>query len=502
MILGYDDVSMEEFLAPGKHGNAIGQHGETTYWQKLGVKHDQEITLKVFRAGINEILEIPGRLLARKFYRDSQERRSLGPGGPPSMSSDGFSGSWSGWYEKLVSKMSYILDGGWDHKKINSKRELKEHEGRKKRVDFLIEHYPGLFADCVLSDWHKVYDSLYGKEIDSIDLEYREIGAKRVEIVKQEAEKEWEKMHKSLEEEMIPAFPVVGVDDRDSVKDKIVKLPWITSRNIINDLGQTYAVIGNRVEGFYFTHLSDSIKVRKFYDLMHQYQMQVNPKLIERYQYIGRITGEPALITYDRKAVTGLMVEIIAARAGHGEFFVDLQKLSSSDNEEDYKTNSIRFAGQDRINQFAPIKIQDEASPQEVMEVMIEAVKMAHQETWKSLFATWRAFRYWGDHIVFDPSYVPSSLFSSAWEQSRRLISDKVYDIRVDKTGPIRRKIIQKNSEMQWPDIDEIDVFVDHYGLEEGDGKYRSFLDVTVKRKWTMQRLDEGPWRIVTIQAI
>jgi len=42
---------------------------------------------------------------------------------------------------------------------------------------------------------------------------------------------------------------------------------------------------------------------------------------------------------------------------------------------------------------------------------------------------------------------------------------------------------------MDWPDVDEVDVFVDHYELE--DGKYRSFLDVNVRRKWTLQRLNE-----------
>lgn len=498
VIIGYDDVSFEQFLEPGKHGSAVGQYGETAYWQKLGgIKHDHAITLKVFREGKKEILEIPGKLLAQRFYTDSTEdrKRSLGPGGPPSILRDDFSGSWSGWYEKLVWKMSYILDGGWDHKKISNKKELQEHEEHKKRIDFLQEKYPGPFADVVLSDWQKVYNNLVGKEIDgdAVDLEYREIGAKRVETVKQEAQVAWDKLHSDLEKQMIPAFPTVEIDDRESVTGKIIELPWITIRKIINDLGQSYAVIGNRSEGYYFVQLSNAPSVRKFYDAMSKYQSQVSPSLKERYQYVAKITGEPGLITYDRKAITGLLAEIVAARAGDGEFFVDLQD-ADKDKEE------IKFAGQEKVNQFAPIKLKDDASPAQVIEAMIEAVKLAHEEAWKSLFATWRTHLYWENHVVFDPSYVPRGSFPGAWEQSRRLISDRVYDVQVDKTNTVRR-IIHKDDEFGFPDIDEVDVFVDHYELAES-GRYRTFLDVNVRRRWTLQRLDEGPWRITTVQAI
>jgi len=486
MIVGYDNVSLEQFLEPGKHASAIGQYGETTYWQELGARHGHTITLTVFRQGAEEPLKISGRLLARRFYYDLQEKSSLGPGGPPKMASDGFSGSWGGWYEKLVSKMSYILDGGWNYKKINSKKELQEHKDHKKRIDYIMEHYPGDFADTVLCDWQRVYINLQGKELNDVNLEYREIGAKRVQTVMQEAESAWEGMRESLKGHIISPFPAAGIDDRESVKGKAVVMPWITPRNIINDLGQTYAVFGNRTEGFYFAQLSDSLSARRFYDEMHRYQSQVSPKLKERYQFIGRITGEPALITYDGNAATGLLIEIIAARAGDGEFFVDLQ-------------GSGKFAGQEKIAQFFPTEIGDDALPQRVIEAMIDAVKMADQKTWQGLFATWRAYRYWGEHVAFDPSYAPSGLLPSAWEQSRRLITDSVYDVRIDKTGPIRR-IIKKDGGMGWPDVDEVDVFVDHYGLE--DGKYRSFLDVNVRRRWTLQRLDGGPWRIITVQPI
>jgi len=66
----------------------------------------------------------------------------------------------------------------------------------------------------------------------------------------------------------------------------------------------------------------------------------------------------------------------------------------------------------------------------------------------------------------------------------KRLISDRVYDVRVDKTNTVHR-ILQKDDEIRFPDIDEVDIFVDHYELTEND-KYRTFLDVNVRRKWTL----------------
>ena len=269
-------------------------------------------------------------------------------------------------------------------------------------------------------------------------------------------------------------------------------------------MGQTFAVIGNRVEGYYFAQLSDSPSPRKLYDLMYDYHTQVSPNLKERFQYVGKITGDPALITYDNKAVTGLMVQIIAARAGDGEFFVDLQdpqeKIGEGDGEDnDTENKKIQFAGQEAISQFVPIVLEDDASPQKVIEVMIDTVKLGHEQKWKSLFATWRAYRYWEDRIAFDPSYIPVSLFPGSWKSSRRLISDRVYDVRVDKTGPVRR-LIKKDDDAGYPNVDEIDVFVDHY--EKIGEKYRTFLDVNVRRKWTLQRLDEGPWKIITVQVI
>ena len=502
IIVGYDHVSLEPFLESGKHGSAIGQHGETPYWQKLGVKHGHTITLKVFREGIDEILEISGKLLAQRFYSNTESKRALGPGGPPSISRDNFSSAWSGWYEKLVWKMSFILDGAWDYRKLDNKRELQEHDEHKKRIDYLTEKYPGVFADIVVLDWKKVRKNLLGKEIDEVDLEYREIGAKRAETVKQEAQIAWDKLHADLEKDMLPVFPIVEVDDRDSVTGKIIELPWIIPRNIINDLGHSFAVIGNRTEGYYFAQMSESVSVRKFYDCMYKYQSQVNPKLKERYQYVAKITGEPGLITYDGKPVTGLMVQIIAARAGDGEFFVDLQ---NSENEE----KTIMFAGEEKINQFPPIKLSDSASPQEVIEAMINAVKLGYEESWKSLFATWKAYKYWENRIAFDPSYVPRSFFSTAWSNSRKLISDRLCDVRVDKIGRVHR-IISKDVDVGLPDVDEVDAFVDHYELVEEEnenrndsvGKYRTFLDVNVRRRWTLQRLDEGPWRITTVQVI
>ena len=185
LIIGVNGKTLEGFLQPGKMGTAIGQANESMHWQQTDAKPDQPILLKVMRG--KQTLEITGRLHPHYFYYDSKDRPSLGPGGPPRLAHGEQFAEWSMWYERLVWKMSYILDGAWDWRSINNRRELEEHNAHRERIEHLLKAYPGPFADAVQSDWETVQKSLSGKLADNVDLEYREIGAKRAEIVKQEA---------------------------------------------------------------------------------------------------------------------------------------------------------------------------------------------------------------------------------------------------------------------------------------------------------------------------
>lgn len=136
---------------------------------------------------------------------------------------------------------------------------------------------------------------------------------------------------------------------------------------------------------------------------------------------------------------------------------------------------------------------------------MIQAIKLGDEETWKSLFANWRVVTLDNKSAIFDSSYVPpSSVLFSAWEHSRRFIMGEVCDARVEKVGRIRRIVSRGlDEEDKWiPAVDQVNVFVDHYGSPDEGSKYRTFVNLNVKRRWALQRLDNGPWRITSIQHL
>jgi hypothetical protein len=488
LIIEVEGKTLEAFLQPGKLGTAIGQPNESTQWQQAGTKPGQSVQLKVMRG--EQTIEITAKLHPDYFYYDSKGRPALGPGGPPRLAHGEQFTEWAMWYERLVWKMSYILDGAWDWRSINNRREMEEHEAHKERVDYLLKMYPGPFADAVKSDWVVVREVLLGKLSDKVDLEYREIGAKRAEIVKQEAARVWTQYQKENVSETVASFPV-DVNKRESIVGKLVELPWITIREIVSDLGKSYAVIGSFSDGFYIAPLSNP-EIHSFYETMHRYKTQINPRLGERYQYVGRILDEPRMIAFQGRPITGLLIKVVAARAGQEELFVDLGKPDSE--------GKFEFAGEKAVSQLNTVAPPDNASPAEVVEAMIRAVKFADEKLWKSLFATWQVMVLDNGRAVYNPSYAPShNVLLSAWEYSRKYITSDVYDARVGRVGPVR-KILHKDESKSLPDAEEVHVFVDHYGLFGNE--YRVFVNMNVNRRWTLQRLNNGPWRIINVEHL
>ncbi len=73
------------------------------------------------------------------------------------------------------------------------------------------------------------------------------------------------------------------------------------------------------------------------------------------------------------------------------------------------------------------------------------------------------------------------------------------YEARIEKSGRARR-IVNKDARGGSPDVDEVTIFVDHFGLFKGE--YRSFNGSKVNRIWRLQRLDGGPWKIASLQHL
>ncbi len=487
LITGVDGKKYEKIKDANVSSLAIGQYLESTGWEKVGAKDGQEIALDVIRG--QERLQVRGKLRSEKIYLQDDNRRSLSPNGPLILSNDGFENSWSTWYENFVKKASYLLDSVWERwGTFNNKRELAEQEDHKPRIDYLVKNYPGQFADSVLADWNKVRQCLVGPKIEpsSVDLQYREIGEKRLEAAKDAAGKSYHALLTEVAGESVEPFPVKDVDRRSEVVGKVVELPWITFRNFINDLGRSYAVMGSSRDGFYFVDIA-SAEMTAFFGAWFRFKASVNPNISERYRMIGRILDDPRMLTYQQQPVKGLMVRVLGVLAGDEELFVDLRNVKTG-------SDVAPFAGEDLLANTAGIQVPDDASPAQVIETMIKAIKYADEDSWKNLFASWRVFTK-EDMIMVDSSFTQSSpALKRDWEYSRKLINNQVYDARVGRVSPVR-VLSQGTPDGKIPRIEQVTVFIFHVGFFNGE--YQAFSDLTVQRLWKLQRINGGPWRIV-----
>jgi hypothetical protein len=263
----------------------------------------------------------------------------------------------------------------------------------------------------------------------------------------------------------------------------------MTNRDWISEGGHGYLVAGDRSRGYYFVD-SRSPEMVRVLTASYRYQEQVSPKIDETYTLIGRITGNPSLRYLGDYAVTGLEVEVIAATVGDGAMFVDVSVV-------DDKKKESRFAGQETLTALGVKPPGPRATPSQVMEAAFTALKIGDQEVWGQLFAPWYFSYYSPGRASFWPQWyrdVPDD-----WVRARRLILDKVYDVEVVDEGLVQR--VSDGKEFPGvPVIEQVDVEVEHIGkFAEG---YRPFTGVDVKRVWTLQRVDGGPWRIIDRRGI
>ena len=127
---------------------------------------------------------------AHRNYSNQDGKRCFGDGGPTHHEKDGFSYSWSAWYNNFMRLAEPVLLG-WDYTVgYDTKRYQKDVEPHRKRVEYLVEHYPGPFADAVRSDFDAMVDMLAGEErhVPPEALEYRSLGDVRAEQVSRAAD--------------------------------------------------------------------------------------------------------------------------------------------------------------------------------------------------------------------------------------------------------------------------------------------------------------------------
>jgi len=473
----------------------IGQYAESQHWAELGAKDGTTITLTVRRrapAGEGAVtLDIKGALWAERSYLSANHQRpTLGPGGPEEMDNDGFSGAWSAWYEAFVRRATWVLDGGWMQRSFSNRHSLEEHLEDKERVDLLVKKYPGPFANTVKADWERVQRSLAGAlyQPSAEDLAYRQLGEQRAAEIAGAGRRAREAFLSAHAAERIEPFPAIDPvrGDRARVAGKLVVLPPIPTRDWIAEAGHGYLVSGDHTRGFYFVDV-ETAPVERMLAARERYRKLVTPNIEETFSIIGRIRPDPKMLVIDGRAATGFSVEPIAATLGEQEF-VDLTVV---------KEQVSPFAGEDALLAPGDVQLADTATPRQVMDAFVAALKGGEERTWKSLFAPWRAENWKEEGVLYYPFYALQ--LDDTWVRSRRLILDKVYDARVVYVSDVRPVLTGKEFPKA-PVIDEVQVELDHVG--RFDGEYRSFNDITVYRVWTLQRRDGGPWRIVSVQEI
>jgi hypothetical protein len=433
-------------------------------------------------------VEIEAKLVPELIYRDAEGKSALAPGGPATLESDGFSGAWSIWYEKLVWKMTQILDGSWERGTLNTRSELVEMLSQGERIEMLRKKYPGTSRSA---------PTAIGSARSSPCREEARHGRPQLprarrqtpERAKQASAEAWEALKKEGAGKLVPTFPAPDIHARAEVSGRWVELPWITPSTMVNDLGQTWAVADGGSDGAYVVRLSESPEYLAFYRTLFRFGTLVQPGTRERYQFMAEILPMPAMITFRDRPLTAHQVKLVAGRAGEdGEFFVDLRKAEPV------------FASESEMTAIGASALKDDASPTEVLDFMVAAIKRADEKAFRDVFATWEAGLYDGGRPSFLPLRIPSTgEWNSAWEAARRVIMKDVYDVRVDRVSAVRR-LFDADAKVGVPSVDQVVAYLDIFG--RFDDEYRSFNHFTVHRRRVLQRIATGPWRIVEVQGI
>lgn len=495
IIIGVNDKMYSEDEKNIENTRAIGNYLEATFFEETGWNVKEPVTLHIVRD--YKKADIVGNLRRPAIYFNKEQRRILGDSGPDRLANDGFSTAWASWYERLVQHLKlYIDDKRWERSSIDNRMKLAEHLEWKERVDFLCNKYPCSFSKTVLGDWQLVKEILEGtqyNDITEVALEYREIGAKRVNMVKEASHKAKEIFVDKIKPDTIIPFPAINpvYGDIELAVGKKIILPIITFENFINDLGKTFAVIGNIKDGFYFVHLN-SPEMDLFFRTLFYYKAQVTPDVPEKYEFTVEVLNEPAMLTYYGKAIMGIMVKTVAGMAGDKHVFIDLTLLS--------KNGKVIFSGEEDLSLFSAPDIAETADPRQVIEAMIHYIKVGDMKAWKKLFATWQIYTDWDGPPYMDMAYwMPDESYQNAWEKSRRLVLKDVYDARVIHVSPAK-VVVKEKPATGIPQVEQVKVIIDHIGYF--DGEYRSFSSLYVHRQWILQRLDNGPWKIKELQGL
>lgn len=470
----------------------LGQYQEAQYWQQQGATDGQTLRLTVRRRNMPgdgwQELDVQGCLRLQRSWRNADNRPLMGPNGPQA---GGYEGSdrneaWSWWYENFRK----LVERAWDENPFRGtsspRQELKDLQDMGPRVALAQAQFPGAFSSALQQDYTWGVEALAGRSytITEADLAWRVATDKLAEDIANAGMQARQQFLAAHAAELVDPFPAVDpvLGDRSKFAGKLVELPRASNRNwILQGLGSR--IVFSDSYGGYSVD-PDALPMQRALVARLRYERQVKPWVRDEYAIIGRVMPDPVFLLLGERGCFALEVEPVAVSIGDA-FFVDVTQGEGE---------RSAFAGEALVaaSGLAPLPV--DATPRQVLEAMFTALKVGDQRYWESLFATLSvSFAGEGPPLVRD---IGLPRLDSTWEWTRRMLSNEVYDMQVVWCDDI--KVVTTGQEYQGaPRIESVLMLADFVGRAE-DGSYRSYMASGVQKWWYLQRVDQGPWRVLS----
>ena len=497
-IIAIGGASLGADAATARKIPLVGQLDESIFWSAQKLKDGDPLRLTVRRRRIPgvgwEAIAINGTLRAERVYIRDDKDRILGVGGPKRLVKDDFLDAWSTWYDALVFDWERQLGRAVWNSRQDSRRLLDAHMSDEARVRYLVDHYPGPFATAVLADWELVRVGLTGRqyEIERQDYAYRDDDDRLVAAVTSAAQEGWYAFQTANADAIVtvPAKLDLAAGDAEKYAGKLVRLPPASPDDWISNSGVTM-VSWQENGGWVFSQL-EAPALDLLWRAQLRYRRNISPEIADVFETIGRILPNPRMaVPTGQNAIIGLEIEPVAALMGQGDalMFVDMSAA---------KDGVATFSGEAAARVLPSALPPDDASPQEVLEALINALYARDAETWFALFADWQFFRD-NDEVWYNPyDPYPESNRDSDWAQSRRVVLEHSFALRVVWVDEPR--VFPANPALRLPMVEKVDAEIDHIG--RFDSAFHAFNTGMVHRTWTLARRNGGPWRIATFQGI